>query len=52
MNIALKLKETKLSKKEIKVIKATASITPGMAYPETEKVVNVSRNLLLVTLFP
>ena len=31
---------------------ATASITPGIAYPDTEKVVNASSNLLFVTLFP
>ena len=52
INIVLKLINKKLSKYETKVIKATASITPGIAYPETEKVVNTSRNLLFVTLFP
>ena len=37
---------------EIKVMNATASITPGIAYPDIEKVVNNCRNLLLDTLFP
>ena len=50
--IVLKLINTKLSKYETRVIKATASIMPGIAYPDTEKAVNTSRNLLFVTLFP
>ena len=50
--IILKLINNKVSKYETKVIKATASITPGIAYPDTEKVVKASRNLLLDTLFP
>ena len=41
-----------LSNQEIKVIKATAKIIPGMAQPETEKVVIMLNSLLLVTLFP
>ena len=41
-----------LSNQEIKVINAIARIIPGIAYPETENVVNDSRTLLLETLFP
>ena len=33
-------------------MKATANMTPGIAYPEMEKVVKISRNLLFATLFP
>jgi hypothetical protein len=41
-----------LSTHAIKVIKATAKITPGIAYPEIDKVVKLFKNLLLETLFP
>ena len=43
---------TLLSNQEMKVINATANIIPGIAYPDIEKVVSASRNLLLETLFP
>ena len=43
---------TLLSSQETNVIKATANIIPGIAYPDIEKIVNSSRNLLLETLFP
>ena len=43
---------TLLSNQEIKVMKATAKIIPGIAYPEIEKIVNTFNSLLLVTLFP
>ena len=33
-------------------MKATANIIPGIAYPDIEKVVKTSKNLLFVTLFP
>ena len=33
-------------------MQATASITPGIAYPQTENVVRKFKNLLFVTLFP
>ena len=52
MLLNLKKLTTVLSNQEIKVIKATARIIPGIAYPETEKVVSNSRNLLFDTLFP
>ena len=41
-----------LSNQATKVIKATARITPGIAYPEIENVVKISKNLLFETLFP
>ena len=41
-----------LSNQDIKVIKATAKIIPGTAYPEIEKVDRKFNNLLLETLFP
>ena len=41
-----------LSNHATKVIKATAKITPGIAYPEIDKVVKLFKNLLLETLFP
>ena len=41
-----------LSNQEMKVINATAKIIPGIAYPDIEKVVSISKNLLLETLFP
>ena len=41
-----------LSNHEIKLMNATAKIIPGIAYPEIEKVVSASKNLLLETLFP
>ena len=52
--IVLKPKKltTLLSNHETKVMKATANIMPGIAYPDIEKVVNTSKNLLLDTLFP
>ena len=37
---------------EKKVIKATAKITPGIAYPEIENRLKLSKNLLLDILFP
>ena len=37
---------------EKKVIKATAKITPGIAYPEIENKLKLSKNLLLDILFP
>ena len=43
---------TLLSNQEIKVINATAKMTPGIAQPETEKVVNDSKNLLFEIRFP
>ena len=43
---------TVLSNQATKLIKATARITPGIAYPEIENVVSASNNLLFVTLFP
>ena len=36
----------------IKVIKATANITPGIAYPEIDRVDNKFKILLFETLFP
>ncbi len=36
----------------IKVIKATANITPGIAYPEIDNVENIFNILLFETLFP
>ena len=47
-----KLLITLLSNHEIKVMNATAKIIPGIAYPEIEKVFNISKNLLFETLFP
>ena len=43
---------TVLSNQAIKVINATAKITPGIAYPEIEKVVKIFKSLLLETRFP
>ena len=43
---------TVLSNQAIKVINATAKITPGMAYPEIEKVVKIFKSLLLETRLP
>ena len=40
------------SNQAIKVIKDKASITPGIAYPDTDKVVRIFKNLLLDTLLP
>ena len=37
---------------EKKVIKATARMTPGIAYPEIENKLKLSKNLLLDILFP
>ena len=41
-----------LSNQAIKVINATAKITPGMAYPEIENVVRIFKSLLLETRLP
>ena len=41
-----------LSNQETNEMQATASITPGIAYPQTENVVRKFKNLLFVTLFP
>ena len=41
-----------LSNHETKVMNATAKIIPGIAYPDIEKVVKISKNLLFETLFP
>ena len=43
---------TLLSNQEINEIYATASIIPGIAYPQIENVVKKFKNLLFVTLFP
>ena len=43
---------TVLSNQAIKVINATAKITPGMAYPEIENVVRIFKSLLLETRLP
>ena len=40
------------SNQAIKVIKATARITPGMAYPDIDKVDKIFNTLLFETLFP
>ena len=37
---------------DIKVMKATANITPGIAYPDMEKADRQFNSLLLDTLFP
>ena len=43
---------TVLSNQAIKVINATAKITPGIAYPEIEKVVKIFKSLLRETRLP
>ena len=43
---------TPKSNQEIKVMRATANMTPGIAYPDMEKVVKYESNLLLETLLP
>ena len=52
MDFNSKKSTTVLSNQAIKVIKATARITPGIAYPEIEKVVRKLKNLLRETRFP
>ena len=43
---------TELSNQAIKLINATARITPGIAYPDMENVVKIFKNLLRETLLP
>ena len=52
MLIKPKLDVKKSLSQEKKEIKATARITPGMAYPDIEKILKLSKNLLLEILFP
>ena len=40
------------SNQAMNVIKATAKITPGIAYPEIDKVDRMFKVLFFVTLFP
>ena len=47
-----KFRVSKSLSQEKKVIKATDKITPGMAYPEIENKLRLSKNLLFDILLP